>query len=128
MPKIYETSRDLHYEKQILSEGEPNIAFIKKHNLDENSYLDDWLAPFIPRTREKHERGNCSIDTWCSFTNLKALLMNAGSSNSHYTDFTPFTTDELTRHLALCFLQGISLSPRVSTCYYLFLINFTILD
>ena len=63
MPKIDEISGDLHYEKQILSEGVPNMAFIRKHNLDENSHPADWLAPFIPKTREKHERGNCSIDT-----------------------------------------------------------------
>lgn len=63
VPVFHEITGELLYEKKRITEGVPNMAFIQKNKLDENSHPADWYVAFIPRSSEKHERLNCSIDT-----------------------------------------------------------------
>jgi len=53
-----------------------------------------------------------SIDEWTTYTNLRAVLMNAGST-FYSKGFTPFTPQEIRNYLALYILQGLSPSPQV---------------
>jgi hypothetical protein len=53
-----------------------------------------------------------SIDEWTSYTNLRAILMNA-SSSIYSGQFTPFTPKEIQTFLALYILQGLSPSPQI---------------
>ena len=52
-----------------------------------------------------------SIDEWTTYTNLRAVLMNAGST-FYSGGLTPFTPHEIHNFLALYILQGLSPSPQ----------------
>jgi hypothetical protein len=53
-----------------------------------------------------------SIDERTTYTNLRAVLMNAGST-FYSGGFTPFTPHEINNFLALYILQGLSPSPQI---------------
>ena len=53
-----------------------------------------------------------SIDEWTTYINLRAVLMNAGST-FYSVGFTPFTPHEIRSFLALHILQGLSPSPQI---------------
>jgi Transposase IS4 len=46
-------------------------------------------------------------------TNFKAMLAFAGQKGYPYPDFTPFSIDEIKKHLGIYILNGLSPSPRV---------------
>ena len=51
---------------------------------------------------------------WTSFSNHKALLSNAGQKCEVYPDYTPFTNDELRKHIGMYMVHGLAPSPQVS--------------
>ena len=54
-----------------------------------------------------------TLSDWTTFTNMKAMLSNAGEGGTIYPDFVPFTVDELMKHIGIYFLNGVSPSPQV---------------
>ena len=96
-------------EKVRRKKGCPNPRFIEKHNLDVDSEPSDWFEAFLPRYL---------IDRWTSYTNTKAMMVNAGQEGQLYPDYEQFTCNELKRHLGVIILHGISPSPRVAMKFH----------
>ena len=104
------------YEEQEFTKSVPNMTFLNNHNLSYDSDPFQWFNAFIPfkKSRVQARRdGGFTIGEWTRFTNLKALLSNAGTGGTVYKDFVPFTTFELMKHIGIYFLNGVSPSPRV---------------
>lgn len=57
--------------------------------------------------------GTFTVGDWCKFTNLKAMLSNAGKDGTIYKDFVPFTVHEIMKHIGVYFIHGVSPSPQV---------------
>ena len=47
------------------------------------------------------------------WTNVKAIMHNAGEGGTEYPSFKAFTVDEIMQHLGLYILHGIVLSPQI---------------
>ena len=66
------------------------------------------------KSREQRQAdGAFTIGDWTFFTNLKAQLSNAGKGGTIYTDFVPFTVEEMMKHIGVYILNGISPLPQV---------------
>ena len=48
-----------------------------------------------------------------SWTNMKAMLCNAGHGGSCYKHWTPFSVNEMMKHFAVYLLNGLNPSPHV---------------
>ena len=104
------------YEEREFTKSVPNMQFVFDHDLSFESEPFEWFNAFIPfkKTREQSRKyGSFHVGEWTRFTNLKAMLSNAGVGGTTYKDFTPFTTFELMKHIGIYFLNGVSPSPRV---------------
>jgi len=94
------------YEEKEFNKSVPNMSFVNKHNLTYDSEPFEWFNAFIPfkKTRaEARKDGGFTIGEWTRYTNLKALLSNAGAGGTIYKDFIPFTTFELMKHIGVYF-------------------------
>jgi hypothetical protein len=54
-----------------------------------------------------------SIAKMTTWTNLKAMLANAGTGGSMYPNFVPFLIIEIRQHLGLYIFNGLNPSPQV---------------
>ena len=54
-----------------------------------------------------------TTDEFPSWTNIKAMKLNAGIGGGNYKNFVKFTNEEIALHLGLSFLHSISLSPQI---------------
>jgi hypothetical protein len=95
-------SQDKHgkvvYEDSTQMLGMPDEDFLKEHKFTQ-------MSEMVHNTK-------CSIERWCCYTNLKAMLYFAGENNYLYPDFKPFTVAGLQQHLALYVVNGLCPSPR----------------
>lgn len=87
-----------------ISSGRPKEEFIKAHNLNYARLPHEWFEVFLPKKL---------TSTWTTFTNMKAMLANAGQEGEVYPDFTSFTTNELRRHLGVYIFHGLCPSPEL---------------
>ena len=68
----------------------------------------------MPMRRMRHNSGKkLSVEDLTTWTNLKAILNNAGTGGGIYPKFVPFSIEELASHLGLNILSGISPTPQV---------------
>jgi Transposase IS4 len=103
------------YEKVLRTDGHPRASFIRQHKLSPTSHPAEFLQAFLPmKNKEKNKNGinYLSIADLVQWTNLKAVLSNAGT-NQCYKDFHSFTPKELKQHLGLYILNGLSPSPSL---------------
>ena len=91
----------------------PNFEFLKENGITKNSLPHEWFNLFVPRYKKKNAASIFSIGDWCKYLNLKASLSNAGEGGDVYNNFSPFTVDELMRHISLYMHQGLNPSPQV---------------
>ena len=54
-----------------------------------------------------------TIEEWTTFTNLHAILSNAGQGGSMYQDFKPFTAMEIHSFIALYIFNGLAPAPQI---------------
>lgn len=104
------------YENKEIKKMVPNMQFFRKHGLSLESQPYDYFNAFLPFKKSRQQRqvdGPFTIGDWTRFTNLKAELSNAGKGGTIYTDFVPFTVEEMMKHIGVYFLHGISPSPQV---------------
>jgi hypothetical protein len=74
---------------------------LKAHKLTSESTPAQWIEALIPlKKRQGVSSGTVTIEEWTTYTNLKAILMNAGSTFYHGV-FHPFTPLEIHRFIAL---------------------------
>mmetsp|Transcript_11360 Transcript_11360/g.16534 ORF Transcript_11360/g.16534 Transcript_11360/m.16534 type:complete len:156 (+) Transcript_11360:872-1339(+) len=92
------------------------MDFIEKNKLHENSHTAEWFYAFLPKKKLKMNAEvslQFLIEEWCTFTNLKAVLGNAGDGGCKYNNFEPFTVCEIQKILGVYILNGLSPSPQV---------------
>ena len=78
--------------KPIGEHRQTNTEFLSEHGLYSTSIPHEWFEAFLPRSLTSQ---------WTSFTNHKTLIPNAGQEGEVYLDYTPFTNDELRKHIGL---------------------------
>jgi hypothetical protein len=101
------------YEQVIREDGCANIEWLKQNKLTKDSRPSDWINALLPLKKKIGDLPcTVSIDEWTSYTNLRAILMNAGSC-IYSGQFKPFTPLEIRSFLALYILQGLSPSPQI---------------
>jgi hypothetical protein len=109
--------KTIHKDKVLHEGGAPRPEFIKTHKLNAESKPQDWFNAFLPVHNWRHQASKSAIKCWshqwCQYTNMKAILMGAGTPRGVYPTFTPFSFMEIERHLALYFMQGLNPSPQV---------------
>ena len=105
----------VQYEKRQVKDLIPNMKFLEKHRLNDESHPADWLRAFIPELQPKGDSKACSISKWCQYTNMKAEMDFAGSEHTGGLSykFVPFTPRELEQHLSLYIVQGLNPSPQL---------------
>ena len=92
------------YGKRTLDKGRVRDSFLNKYKIGESSELIDWFFAFLePQLTSK----------WCTYSNMKALLCNAGNVGQEYSNFKPFTLEEVQNFLGLYMLNGLVPSPRL---------------
>jgi hypothetical protein len=98
----------------IHEKGRPKWSFLKQNKLTMDSHPAKWFFALLPE-KEKifHHQSVVPMEEWTMFTNLKALLAQAGSTI--YKGFEPFTTEDTKCYIGLLMLHGLSPSPRM--CY-----------
>lgn len=89
-----------------------NMEFIRKNNLNTASLPHQWFDAFM--SRHSTPGSKCSLHDWTTFTNMKAILGNAGEGGFIYRDFKRFTVDEIQKHSGVYILNGVSPSLQVS--------------
>ena len=103
------------YETVMRTEGQPKDVFLKKNKLTVKSHPVEFLHAFLPlknNHRSKNGTSYLSISDLVQWTNLKAMVSNAGTDEC-YKDFTQFTPKEVKQHLGLYILNGLSPSPNM---------------
>ena len=100
------------YEKKVYTETTASMAFIREHSLNLDSHPAEWFAAFVP-IKNTTRNQVFSIENCLAWTNMKAMMENAGSLGGKYKDFENFTLPELMRHIGLYLVQALSPSPQV---------------
>ena len=102
------------YKKQYSDKTVPNLKYLFKNGVNIESHPADYFDLFFPRNRTKdtHPKAVC-IDDLNSWTNTKAMMLNAGSRGGKYYRYNDFSKSELMSHLALYLLHGVSPSPQI---------------
>jgi Transposase IS4/SAP domain len=101
------------YETVSRKTGSPRSSWLKKLHLTNRSHPIEFFEAFLPVTDKMYPAAKCSLERWTSNTNFKAMLSFAGQKGYPYPDCTPFTVDEIKKHLGIYILNGLSPSPRV---------------
>ena len=92
----------------------PNLDFLFEHNIGLESHPSDWMEIWLPFERKKDmAKSAVTIEDLTTWSNMKAMLSNAGANGKHYKSFQPFTMREVRSFFGLLFLQGISPSPQI---------------
>ncbi len=55
-----------------------------------------------------------TISDWCTYSNKKALLCNAGQKGDVYPEYTNFSPSEIKSFLGLYLLNGLNPSPQIN--------------
>jgi hypothetical protein len=108
----------IQYDTVPRTKGQPKTSFLKKHNLTKESHPTEFFKAFMPlKLNAYRNRDNApylSVAQCQQWTNLKALLANAGTDDC-YKDFVPFTVKEVQQQLGLYILNGLSPSPTIDS-------------
>ena len=74
----------------------------------------DWFNIFFPKKRTRRVLSSAvTIDKLTSWTNTKAMKLNAGVGGGMYKNFVNFSKEEIMSHLGLYLLHSISPSPQI---------------
>jgi SAP domain len=101
VPKIHKNKKVMKdrngvtmYEDKVRQYGIPDVDFLKRNKLTYRSTPVKFVEAFLPVSDDVYKETKCSIERWCRYTNLKAMLSFAGEKNYPYPDFKPFTVAE----------------------------------
>ena len=104
---------NVQYELQPHEETEARISFIRSNKLNLDSHPAEWFGAFVPIKSKSKNDSAFSMENLNKWTNVRALIENAGGLGGKYDCFENFTTVELMRHIGLYLLQALSPSPQV---------------
>jgi hypothetical protein len=62
------------YDDTVRQYGLPDADFLKRNRLTARSSPFKIVDAFLPVSDEAYKETKCSIERWCKFTNLKAML------------------------------------------------------
>jgi hypothetical protein len=97
----------------IHEKGRPKWSFLKQNKLTVESHPAEWFLALLPETKKHfHHHSVVTMEQWTMFTNLKAMLAEAGSAV--YKGFQPFSTADTKKFIGLLMLHGLAPSPRIS--------------
>ncbi len=107
--------------------GEPSGKFLKHYGLDEKSHPMDWMNALLLMLPEHNledvkvanvkgnKKAKFSISNWTIYSNLKAVMFNAGQEGHIFTDkFKSFENKDIFKMLGVYLLDGLSPSPQVT--------------
>lgn len=94
----------------IHEKGRPKWSFLKQNQLTVESHPAEWFFSLLPEKKKSFHPANVStMEGWTMYTNLKAMLAQAG--HSIYKGFEPFNTDDMKRFIGLLMFHGLAPSP-----------------
>ena len=108
-------------------QGGPNMDFLAKHNLDEKSHPMDWFNAILPvlpewnledaklaNVKNDHGKTKFSISNWVTYSNMKAMNVNAGEKGHIYEGrHKPFALSTIMGMMGTYVLDGLSPSPQL---------------
>ncbi len=107
--------------------GGPNGKFLKRYGLDEKSHPMDWMNALLPMLPEHNledakvanvkgdKKTKFSISNWTIYSNLKAVMCNAGQEGHIFADkFKSFENEDIFKMLGVYLLDGLSPSPQLT--------------
>ena len=107
--------------------GGPSAAFLKKHGLNEFSHPMDWWTSIMPLTpadnledayaaNVKGDRvSKFSVANWCSYTNTKASIVNAGEPGHIFSGkYKPFSIRGFFQMIGVYIVDGLSPTPELT--------------
>jgi hypothetical protein len=71
----------LMYEDSVRHFGIPDTDFLKRNRLTYRSSPVKFVEAFLPVSDDSYKETKCSIERWCRYTNLKAMLSFAGEKS-----------------------------------------------
>ena len=88
------------YIQQESDKTNQNLKYLFDKGIGFHSHPADWLDIFFPQKRTQRTRPNAvTIHELTSWTNIKAMKMNAGVGGGIYKIFVNFSTEEIRRIL-----------------------------
>lgn len=97
------------------TEGCANEKWLNDNSLDMFSTPEKWIEALLPDKRLPTDpKHTVKIIDWCSYTNSKAMMMNAGKKGGMYPEFEPFLPTEIKLFIGLYLLNGLSPSPQLN--------------
>ena len=89
-------------------------SFIAKHNMSHKTKPEDYVGLFLPFGKNQQGKKEVvSFELLTKWTNLKATFAGAGKGGTYYTDFVPFSVEEIREHVGLYVFHGLLPSPRI---------------
>jgi len=101
-------------ETVVREEGRAKKDWLEKNGLTMSSSPEEWIRPLLPDKKKPSDPKHVvSIANWCTYSNTKAMMMNAGQKGGVYPEFTPFSPQEIKHFLGLYLLNGLNPSPQL---------------
>jgi len=95
-------------------EGRAKKDWLQKNKLTPQSLPDKWIGALLQDKKQQNDpKSVVTISDWCTYSNCKAMLCNAGQKGGIYPEFTNFSPDEIKSFLGLYILNGLNPSPQV---------------
>jgi hypothetical protein len=111
--KVDRSTGEVLIQEAVHEKGRPKWNFLKQNNLTEDSHPAEWFFSLVPEKKKSfHPPNVATMEQWTMFTNLKAILAEAGSTM--YQGFEPFKTQDTKKFIGLLMLHGLAPSPRMS--------------
>jgi hypothetical protein len=113
--KLVKVRRGNHImETVIRTKGRAKMEWLKNKKLTTDSLPDKWIEALLQDIKNANDPKNIvTISDWCTYTNTKAMLCNAGQKGGVYPEYTNFSPSEIKSFLGLYLLKGLSPSPQI---------------
>ena len=90
----------------------PNVYFLEKNGIDNNSKPVEWVNSFITWKKDKNNKGLLDIETIADHNNMRITCSTA--SHCRRKPIKPFSIDEVMRNFGLYMLNWLNPSPQIS--------------
>jgi hypothetical protein len=101
-------------ETVVRTEGRANMDWLVKNKLTADSLPDKWIEPLLQDKKKPNDpKSVVTIADWCTYSNTKAILSNAGQKGGLYPEFTSFSPSEIKSFIGLYLLNGLNPSPQI---------------
>jgi hypothetical protein len=105
---------NIKWTQEVQKKGRANIDWVESKGLTEFSPPSSWFEALLPEKRKASDpRSMVSVADWTTYSNTKALLLNAGQPGYLYPDWKPFSVSEVKKFIGLYIFQGLSPSPQL---------------